>query len=101
MLSNIWTWIKQKYFDFEAFLVRTAPGVKTKITTFLGMVGSAAAALQNYVMGVPVNKFVTAEQISIAAFILFTLAFWFKDMGSRVAVREELLPQDQGLTSNA
>lgn len=101
MLSNIWTWIKQKYFDLEAFLVRTAPGVKTKVVTFLGLIGTGASSLQSYVAGIPINKFVTAEQISIAAFILFTLAFWFKDMGTRVAIREQVLPEGSAVTTNA
>lgn len=101
MFSNVWTWIKEQNARFEAFLVRTAPGVKTKIVTFLGMIGSGAAALQNYVTGIPVNRFVTAEQVTIVTFVLFTLAFWFKDMGTRVAIREELLSPDTAVTTNA
>lgn len=101
MLSSIWTWIKEKYAAFEAFLVRTAPGVKTKIVVGLGAIGNGAAALQGYITGIPTNKFVTGEQIAIGTFILFTLAYWFKDMGTRVATREDLIDPTTNVTSNA
>ena len=73
----------------EAFLTRIAPSVKTKITVFLGAAGNAAYYLKDYVAGLPLEKMVTVERLMLINAVLFTLAFWFKGMGERVAEREE------------
>lgn len=78
-------WLKDKWAKFEAWVHTWLPGVKTKITLGLGMLGSGAAALQEYLAKVPaVGKYLTAERIAIASFVLFTLAYWFRGMGERV-----------------
>lgn len=83
-LSSAWSWIKDKWNKFEAWVYTWMPGFKTYIASGLGMVGSGAAVAQEYVLSMPVPTFVTAGQLSIASFVLFTLAFWFHGMGSRV-----------------
>lgn len=78
------TWLSTQWGNFETWVHSWMPGFKTYIATGLGMVGSAAAIAQQYVTDMPVPTFVTAGQLAIATFVLFTLSFWFHGMGSRV-----------------
>lgn len=80
------TWLKDKWNAFETWVYSWMPGWKTHIVTGLGVVGSGAAVLQEYISGLPTTVFVSATQLSIASLVLFTLAFWFHNMGSRVSV---------------
>lgn len=85
-MSSIWTSIKYVWNGFEAWVYKVLPGLKTLIATGLGSLGSAAAVGQEYISGLPTTTFVNVTQLSIASLILFTLAFWFHGMGSRVSV---------------
>lgn len=80
------TSIKNAWTSFETWVYSWMPGFKTHIVTGLGAIGSAAAVGQEYVTGLPTTTFVNATQLSIASLVLFTLAFWFHNMGSRVSV---------------
>lgn len=86
-LKNTISWINDKWISFEAWMASWAPGAKTRLVTGLGALGSVAGYAQQYITGLPVTKFVTAEQITIATAVLFTLAFWFRGLGDRVEER--------------
>lgn len=87
-LSNTWSWIKDKYAKFEAWLNDITPGLKTRLCAGLGSVSSGAAWLQAYVTGMPTQTIVSAEKLAMASFILFTLAYFFHGLGDRVEDRE-------------
>jgi hypothetical protein len=83
MFEKIWNfikkpfvWLKKQWDKLEAWLAKKAPGLKTKLIAFFGALGSVAASMQEYLTGVPLDKFVKAEQALIVTFILFTLAYW-------------------------
>ena len=78
------TWLKKTWQKFETWLYKWWPGAKTKIITGLGSLGMTAAALQEYVTGLPLTKYITAETLSIITAVLFTLSYWFRGMGARV-----------------
>jgi hypothetical protein len=79
----MWTWIKDKWNRFQNWVASWAPGLKTKIVTFLGAIGSFAAILQQWVTGIPLDKFVSGTTIVIVSAVLFTLAFWFRGLANR------------------
>jgi hypothetical protein len=79
----MWTKIKNAWNAFHNWCAKIAPGVKTFIVTALGLLGNGAAFAQEYVTGIPLDKFATAEQIMIVNVILFTLAFWFRSLANR------------------
>lgn len=81
----MWTWIKNAYNSFEAWVYSWMPGFKTKLVAGVGALGSLAGVLQQYITGLPLSEFATSTQIAVLTTVLFTLAFWFKDMGVRVA----------------
>ncbi len=81
-------WIDDKWTRFEAWVASVTPGIKTKLATALGAIGSLGAVGQEYVTQMPLTKFITAEQIAITSAVLFTLAFWFRGIGDRVALRD-------------
>lgn len=83
----MWTSIKNGWAKFEAWVASWMPGFKTHIVTGLGVVGSAASILQDYVSGLPITTFMTATQLGFLSLILFTLAFWFHNMNGRVEAR--------------
>lgn len=87
-LKGMWSSIKNGWAWFEAKVAAVTPGIKTKLISALGFVGSSAAMMQQYLTGIPTNKFVTGEQMAIIGVVLFTLVFWLKDIGTRVAARE-------------
>jgi len=73
-------WVYNKWVGFNHWVASIAPGLKTKIVTFLGMVGSLAASMQEYITGLPLSTFVTAEHAAIIGVVLFTLTFWFRGL---------------------
>jgi len=79
----MWTWIKDKWNRFQNWVAGWAPGLKTKIVTFLGAIGSFAAMAQQWVTGIPLDKFISGTTITIVTMVLFTLAFWFRGLASR------------------
>lgn len=79
----------QQYYDrTEDWVHSWFPGFKTRATAALGAVSMAASAMQEYITGLPVTKYISQEALSLTAAGLFTLSFWFSNMGSRVEARE-------------
>jgi hypothetical protein len=81
----MWTWIKDKWNRFQNWVASWAPGLKTKIATGLGAIGTFAAFAQQWVTGLPLDKFVSGTTIAIVSAVLFTLAFWFRGLANRDA----------------
>lgn len=79
----MFTWIKNTWDKFEAWVASWMPGFKTYTITALGAVGSAAGVLQEYITGLPLSTFMNATQITIATAVLFSLAFWFRRLADR------------------
>lgn len=86
-LSSAWSWLKDEWNAFEAWVNTWMPGLKTLIVSALGAVSSGAAVMQQYISGLPLDKFMNATQIAVLTAVLFTLAFWFHGLGSRVDAR--------------
>ena len=82
-------WIKNKWAAFECWLDCLLPKVKVKLVTLGGMIYSAAVALQGYFQGLPLDKIVNPTTLLISNVVLFTLIFWLRNIGERVAEREE------------
>ena len=80
-------WIKDKWAKFEAWVAGWAPGFKTRLVTGLGSLGTLAGFMQEYISGVPLDKFITGTQIAIVTCVLFTLSFWLRNIGKRVEDR--------------
>lgn len=89
-LSSLWTGAKALWSKFEAWVASWMPGFKTHIVTGLGVIGSAASILQDYVSGLPITTFMNATQLGLISLVLFTLAFWFHNMNGRVEARASL-----------
>lgn len=69
----------------QRFQLRAAeiyPGVKTRVVTALGSLGTLAVALQGYVTGIPANRYIDPEQLAVAGFVLFTLAYWTRSLSN-------------------
>jgi len=56
------------------------PGIKTRVTAGCGIIGSAAALLQNYVSGLPLDKIIDVKTVLIINVVLFSLAYWFRSL---------------------
>jgi len=82
---SIFTGISKAWSTFEGWVAKITPGIKTELVALLGGIGNLAAAGQEYITNVPTNKFITGEQIMLANFVFFTLAFWLRNISSRVA----------------
>jgi len=79
------TSIKNAWNSFETWVASWMPGLKTEIVTGLGALGSLAALGQEYLTGLPNTTFMTATQMAIASTVLFTLAFWLRNIGVRTS----------------
>lgn len=78
-------WVYNQWLKFNHWVASMLPGWKTKITLALGVIGTAAAAFQEYFTGMPtaeVLKMVglSGEQASLMNVFLYTLAFWFRGL---------------------
>lgn len=82
----MFTWLKNAWNSFEAWVASWIPGLKTDIVTGLGALGSVAALGQEYLTGLPNSTFMTGTQMAIASTVLFTLAFWLRGIGDRAGV---------------
>jgi len=80
-------WIEDKWNKFEAWVASWMPGLKTKVITGLGAIGSLAATLQEFVTGLPITTFMTATQLTAVTLVLFVLSFWLRGLGDRVNAR--------------
>lgn len=82
-IKKIWAAWNKAWNRFDAWVARKAPGIKTKIVAAIGAVASAAATLQEYVSGLPLEHWITANNIVILNVVLFSMAFWFRGLASR------------------
>jgi hypothetical protein len=73
---------------FEAWINSWFPGLKTYLTTGLGALGMSAGVLQEYVTGLPMEQWISSKTLALVSAGLFTLSFWFKNMGERVDARK-------------
>ncbi len=80
--------IKDIYAKFEAWVHSWFPGFKTRATAFLGAVSMFATSAYTYVTGLPATKYISQEALTLVAAGLFTLSFWFSNMGKRVEERK-------------
>ena len=79
----MFAWIKKTWDKFHNWCAKVAPGVKTFLITALGGLGSLGALGQQYITGIPLDKFATAEQILIVNIVLFSMAFWARALSNR------------------
>lgn len=79
----MFSWISNAWSSFHNWCAKWAPGFKTFIITAVGGIGSLAAAFQEYVTGIPLDKFVTETQALIVTTVLFSLAFWARMLTNR------------------
>lgn len=83
----MFTWIKDKWTSFEAWVHSWFPGFKTKFMTGLGSLAMIAASLQEYISGLPLSVWLSAKTLAMISAGLFTISYWFHGMGDRVAAR--------------
>ncbi len=76
-------YLNNKRDQFEAWVATWLPGLKVKIVSTLGVIGSVAALLQEYVTGLPLGTLVSPTNLVIANIVLFTLAYWFKRLADK------------------
>lgn len=84
-IKKAWEWIKVQVNKFNDWAASIAPGIKTKLVAGAGAVGSGAAALQQYITGLPLDQIVTAEKAVMISAVLFTLAFWTRHISEKDA----------------
>lgn len=82
--KTVWEGIIAERNVFETWVNSWLPGLKTRLVTGLGAVGGAAASLQEYVTGLPLTKWISAETVTLVVAGLFTLSYWFHGLGERV-----------------
>lgn len=68
-------WIKKTWTKLTNWFARRAPGLKVFTLSVLGALGSFGAVAQEYVSGLPLTTFVTAQQAMLVTGGLFTLVF--------------------------
>lgn len=81
-------WLSKQWASFEAWVHSWFPGFKTQAVNSVGVIGAGSAAAYEYIVGLPETKYLSKEALTITAAVLFTLSFWFKNMGDRVEARE-------------
>jgi hypothetical protein len=81
----MFAWIQKTWGKFHNWCAKIAPGVKTFLITACGALGSVGALAQQYITGIPLEKFATMEQILIVNVVLFTLAFWGRALANRAS----------------
>lgn len=79
-MKKIWNVIKWPFVRTHEWLKKRMPGFKTKIVSALGVVGSTAALLQEYVSGIPLAALLGVTEALLVSVVLFTLTFWFRSM---------------------
>lgn len=79
----MFAWFSKTWNKFHNWCAKVAPGVKVFLISAVGVFGSAGAAAQEYLTGVPLEKFVTAQEALIVTTVLFTLTFWARALTNR------------------
>lgn len=82
-INTAWTWIKNKWSQFEGWVASKAPGWKTQIVAAIGWGSMSLATLQEMVTGLPLDQFITAKSIAITTGSLFILVTIFKHLSSK------------------
>lgn len=77
-IKSPFLWLQNKWLKFEQWVASWAPGAKTQLVTALGVVGEGAALGQEYITGIPLDKFISGTTVTLISVGLFTLAFWFR-----------------------
>jgi len=72
--------LRRRLSDIETKAAGVLPGLKTKLTVAAGAIGSTAALIQQYVSGLPLDKIISVDKLLIVNVVLFTLAFWFRQL---------------------
>lgn len=85
MLSKI----KDMWSGFEAWVHSWFPGFKTRAMAALGVISTTSALSYQYIQGLPATKYVSQEALTATSAVLFTLSFWFSNMGTRVEAYKE------------
>jgi hypothetical protein len=76
----MWEFIKRPFVAVHEWLKARMPGLKTKLLTAMGAIGSAAALMQEYLTGIPLNQLLGVTEALIVSTVLFTLAFWARTL---------------------
>lgn len=82
-LKQDWKRFVYYWHRFEIWFASKIPGLKTKLVALLGGIGSLALLLQEYVAGLPLEKFLTPNKILVVNIVLFTLVFWFRSLTNK------------------
>lgn len=82
-LKSVWTWVKDKWNKFGAWVASKAPGWKTQIVAAIGWGSMSLATLQEMVTGFPLDQFITAKTIAITTGTLFVLVTIFKHLSNK------------------
>lgn len=85
LVNGIYSWWK----SLEGVVASVYPKAKTEFVAFLGIVGDLAYMGQDYLTqltGLNSNV-ITGSKVVIANIVLFSLAFWLRGIGDRVADR--------------
>ena len=76
-------WIADKWHKFEFWVASIAPGLKTKIISALGVIGSASALCQEWVTGIPLSQLIGTTEALIVTTVLFSLTYWFRRLADK------------------
>lgn len=80
-------YLKSLWAKFEAWVNSWFPGLKTKIVTAAGALGSAAAMIVAYMQSVPLDQVISAKTLALSMLVANTLAFWLRGIADRVQSR--------------
>lgn len=78
--SNFWAGLKALWTKFDGWCARRAPGIKTYLLAFLGLLGTAGGSLQEYFTNVPLTTFVTAQEATYISAALFALIIFTRHL---------------------
>lgn len=77
-LTAPFKWLYNRWLQFNHWVSTIAPGLKTKVISALGFIGTTAALLQEKITELPLAHFVSDTEIAGITLILFALSFWFR-----------------------
>lgn len=79
-MKKVWEFIKRPFVAIHEWLKERMPGLKTKLVTAFGAIGSAAGLMQEYLTGIPLNQLLGVTEALLVSAVLFTLAFWARHL---------------------
>lgn len=77
------TWVYAQWTKFQAWVASIAPGVKVKLTAFLGLLGNGAFYMKDYLDQLPIeifSRYLTAGMLLGMNMVLLTLIYWFRGL---------------------